>query len=101
MPIGLSDDRVVDHRWRRDIGLWIVVFFAAAATSCAALLAPVLWTAMTDGGQREALTLRYCASLEDSAGRLACYDRVARDRYRHLAGTTTAPAQAAAGVSTR
>jgi len=61
------------------IDLAIIAPLAAAAALCAALILPVLWTAITEIDLKPKLTYQACPSLSDGAARLNCYDRVRRN----------------------
>jgi hypothetical protein len=83
VAIGLLRGEEPDRKPEADIGFWIVAFFAIAATGCAVLIAPVLWTAMMEIARPPELTFRKSESLNESASRLTCYDSVGLHTYGH------------------
>ena len=67
------------------IAFLIIGLFAAGTAICAALLAPVLWAAVTDVIQQSRLTYVQCSSVKKDDSRLACYDRVLGRNSLHAA----------------
>jgi hypothetical protein len=56
----------------------IMALFVGGAIFCPALIAPILWTAVTEFGQRPTLTYRQCGAVREDNNRLACYESVLR-----------------------
>jgi hypothetical protein len=54
----------------------IIALFALPTLICVALIAPILWTALTETFILPRLTFQQCAVVKDSAARLSCYDHV-------------------------
>jgi hypothetical protein len=52
-----------------------VLLLGALVLICFGLIAPILWTVMTEDG-RPRFTYQQCGTVKDEARRLACYDDV-------------------------
>lgn len=60
------------------IVLLILAPLAGGVAICAALMAPILWTAVTEAFQPPAPTYQQCGVVKEDAARLACFDRILR-----------------------
>jgi len=65
------------------IVLLVLALFAGGVAICAALMAPILWTAVTEAFRQPAPTYPQCGALKEDAARLACFDRVFRRNSLH------------------
>jgi hypothetical protein len=65
------------------IVLLILALFAGGVAICAALMVPILWTAVTEAFQRPAPTYQQCGAVKEDAARLACFDRILRQNSLH------------------
>jgi hypothetical protein len=63
-----------------------VGLLALGTLLCAALTAPILWTALTDHAPQPVLTYRQCGTVKDDTKRLACFDDVFRRMTASSAG---------------
>ncbi len=61
----------------------ILALFGSGVAICAALIAPILWTAVTEAFQRPAPTFQQCGTVKEDAARLACFDRILRQNSLH------------------
>lgn len=61
----------------------VVGLFAGGAAICTALIAPILWAAASDAVQQSRSAYQPCAAVTEDARRLACYDRVLRQKSPH------------------
>jgi hypothetical protein len=58
------------------IVLLILAVFAGGVALCAALMVPILWTAMSETLQRPGPTYQQCGAVKEDAARLTCFDRI-------------------------
>jgi hypothetical protein len=65
------------------IVLLVLALFASGVAICAALMAPILWTAVTEAFQPPAPTYQQCGAVKEDAARLACFDRILRQNSLH------------------
>jgi hypothetical protein len=63
----------------------IVGLLAGGTAICVGLLAPVLWTAVTDAAKQAPLTYAQCGTVKEDANRLSCYDHVQHQSSLHAA----------------
>jgi len=75
----LPRPQTADRERQRGITFLIVALFAGGTATCTALIAPVLWAAVTDVVQHSRLTYPRCGTVKDNSGRQACHDRVLRE----------------------
>jgi hypothetical protein len=60
------------------IVLLILAVFAGGVAICAALMVPILWTAISESLQRPGPTYQQCGAVKEDAARLTCFDRILR-----------------------
>lgn len=65
------------------IVLLILAPLASGVAICVALMAPILWTVVTEAFQRPAPTYQQCGAVKEDAARLACFDRILRQNSLH------------------
>jgi hypothetical protein len=75
----LPTRQAIGRERQRGITFLILALFAGGTGICTALIAPILWTAVTDVVQQSRSTYPRCGTVKDIAGRQACHDRVLRD----------------------
>ena len=66
------------------IALLILGLFAGGTATCAALIAPILWTGVTDAFQPAWLTYQQCGTVQEDTSRLAYYDRLLRQKRQQI-----------------
>ena len=79
----VSRPRPIVRERQPAIAFLIIAVFGGGTAICAALMAPVLWAAVTDALQQSRPAYRNCGAVTENASRMSCDESGLKTKERH------------------